>query len=70
MNENSCRVIRIDCCITYMNPRYLADDWIDEVLELALRHAEYYGAHSCFKKTCSSNTNGTLMFPKGRKGHV
>ncbi len=38
-----------DCCITYLDPRYPADDWIDEVLELALRQAECCGARSCFK---------------------
>ena len=38
-----------DCCITYLDPRYPANDWIDDLLELALRYAEYCGARSCFK---------------------
>ena len=39
----------LDYCITYLDSRYPVDDWIDEVLELALWHAECCGARSCFK---------------------
>ena len=38
-----------DCCVIYLDPKCPAENWIDEVLELAFCHAESFGALSCFK---------------------
>lgn len=40
-----------DCCITYLNPKYPIEKWIDEVLELSLSQAECWGARTCLKTT-------------------
>ena len=38
-----------DCCISYLDPKFPAEEWIDELLESALRHAERWGARSRFR---------------------